>query len=69
MAGTEKKKAQFVVPIPVLPCPFCGATDVHGSDHDGVFPYIICEKCGASTGFARNQRDACVQWNRRDWKP
>jgi Lar family restriction alleviation protein len=64
-ASTEKKKGEFELTGSMLPCPFCGSEKLHGSKHDGVFPYVICNDCGASTGFARNQDEAVANWNRR----
>jgi Lar family restriction alleviation protein len=61
---SKSSKAQFPTPN-ALPCPFCGATEIHGSEHEGVFPYVICEKCGVSTGYAKNREDAVANWNQR----
>jgi Lar family restriction alleviation protein len=49
----------------LLACPFCGSLKLHGQEHADVFPYIICESCGVSTGYARNREEAIRNWNRR----
>ena len=51
------------------PCPFCGNSAELRSD--GVFSYVICKKCGASTEFVKVSHEYCsdenavFNWNRR----
>jgi Lar family restriction alleviation protein len=59
------RKGEFTPHTRLLPCPFCGSREVHGSAFQDTFPYVICEKCGATGGAARENRQAVENWNRR----
>jgi Zn ribbon nucleic-acid-binding protein len=58
-------KGRFAPTEPLKGCPFCASDQLQCSWHDGAFPYVICEKCGGQSGFARNPDEACKNWNRR----
>ena len=45
------------------PCPFCGSTNIrfaYYSDH-----WVVCEKCGGSSGMYPSDEKAALMWNRR----
>lgn len=53
----------------LLPCPFCGCTDVSNKD-DGDFEWFECGWCGATSGYDPapefEGKAASWHWNRRD---
>lgn len=54
----------------LLPCPFCGGTDIYYRKYDhaaGVRWAILCANCMAEidTGCAQNAGQARQLWNRR----
>lgn len=48
----------------LLPCPFCGASDVLVDD-DPAFATIYCENCGAKGAPSLDHNEAAEAWNRR----
>lgn len=49
----------------LLPCPFCGSTDivcVETSDREYT---VICRECLAGIKFTNKKKDAVDLWNRR----
>jgi Lar family restriction alleviation protein len=56
----------------LLPCPFCGSTDVECSTgyqgrtcDENAFRYVECGSCEASVGWAKDDAVAIAAWNRR----
>ncbi len=64
-APKTKGKFYFTIPGRAKPCPFCGSQEVSGSEHEGVFPYGICDRCGACGGWGNNRETATANWNQR----
>lgn len=57
-----------MVSVPLLPCPFCGSSDITEREqetHDGPYVWLICENCYVETGGEMG-REACHKaWNTR----
>lgn len=53
----------------LLPCPFCGTSDLLGFEpsHEGGWTIVKCRKCGGSgpAGRATSDQEATAWWNRR----
>ncbi|HIE3859058.1 TPA: Lar family restriction alleviation protein [Pseudomonas aeruginosa] len=53
----------------LLPCPFCGTSDLLGFEpsYEGGWTIVKCRKCGCSgsTGRSTSEREAIAWWNRR----
>lgn len=48
------------------PCPFCGGSNLHDTDHDRSDAYgIVCVDCGASGPVMENDSHVVDTWNRR----
>ncbi len=47
---------------PLLPCPFCGGTNLESASNSAVSDYIICLDCGAEGPPADDRHTA---WNTR----
>lgn len=48
----------------LLPCPFCGSTDVHTSPNGENYAYVYCNTCGAE-GPTNDIGSVVMTWNRR----
>ena len=54
--------------IELLPCPHCGANDeyiLEKNINDKKHVSIMCNHCGAGTGYYENLVDAIINWNSR----
>ena len=50
----------------LLPCPFCGCTDILGAGPDAYDNFwYVCDDCGGSTCEAASEQEARARWNRR----
>lgn len=47
----------------LLPCPFCGSTDL--DDQGPSYTQIMCNQCGASEYDQASRTEAIAAWNRR----
>lgn len=50
--------------LAILPCPFCGSTDIvtHNNDGNGRY-WVYCRNCDASGSDARTEAEAAEKWN------
>ena len=55
--------------IDLLPCPFCGGSDIRVNGSRSSF--VQCGGCGAESRAEDDDRAAIAAWNRRadDWQP
>ena len=56
----------------LLPCPFCGGSDVHLRRHSPAhMSWVSCRDCGleAPSETGTTDEDAVAYWNRRDFSP
>ena len=49
----------------LLPCPFCGSTDVRACVDADDYRFVNCEHCGARGAKHNENRDAVEAWNDR----
>ena len=64
VAGREKSGKVNESQIDFLkPCPFCGSTRIRFAYHSK--HWVVCEKCGGSSGMYPSDEEAALMWNRR----
>lgn len=53
----------------LLPCPFCGSSEVRGATYSPVdgeeWQLVVCTSCGAETNDCATKAEAIAAWNRR----
>ena len=55
--------------IKLLPCPFCGGRNVEAMIDENEYLYlrhfVVCNRCGSTSGRWKNAKLAIEVWNRR----